>query len=108
MKRVYIAHPLRGNVENNIQSATKICQKLASEKQIIPLSPLHNFGYLDPKGDSYHAMQLCFGLLSLADEIWVFGEWWESEGCRAEIYYAGCRNIPIRFPEMKMVLYGGG
>lgn len=97
MKKVYIAHPLRGDVENNIKKVTEICQSLTN---VIPLSPLHNFGYLTPDSDNYHAMQLCFGLLSCADELWVFGNWWNSEGCKAEICFAGCRNIPIRFKEM--------
>lgn len=98
MKRVYIAHPLRGNRELNYRMATQICDRLAHEREVIPISPLHNFGYLDPAHfDPYHAMQLCFGLLSIADELWVFGKWWESEGCQAEICFAGCHGIPIRY-----------
>ena len=94
MKKVYIAHPLRGDVENNIKKVTEICQSLTN---VIPLSPLHNFGYLNPESDAYHAMQLCFGLLSCADELWVFGNWEKSEGCRAEVAWADCHRIPVRF-----------
>ena len=81
MKKVYIAHPLRGNVDKNMSEATEICRQLTQKPGIIPLSPLHNFGYLEPeKYNPYDAMQLCFGLLYCADELWVFGKSWKSGG----------------------------
>ena len=92
-KKVYIAHPLRGNIKGNINKASEICEYLASRGDILPLSPLHTFGYLDPTGDQFQAMQLCFSLLDCADEVWVFGKYWMSEGCIAEIAYANCRGI---------------
>jgi hypothetical protein len=99
MKRVYIAHPLRNDVPGNIAKVTEICRQLWAEQQVIPLSPLHAFGFAEPTGDQFHAMQCCFALLDQADELHVYGEWWESEGCQAEICYAKCRRIPIRFKE---------
>lgn len=99
MKAVYVAHPLRGDVAENTARITKIIRQLVSKNHdILPLSPIHNFGFLDPATyDAVHGMQLCFALLNRAEELWVFGEWWQSEGCQAEICYAGCRGIPIRF-----------
>ncbi|MBP2654985.1 MAG: hypothetical protein H6Q73_2554 [Firmicutes bacterium] len=94
-KRVYVAHPLRGDVEGNIKKASAICEYLATRGDILPLSPLHTFGYLDPDGDQFNAMQLCFSLVECADEVWVFGKYWMSEGCMAEIAYAGCRGIRV-------------
>ncbi|MBP2656228.1 MAG: hypothetical protein H6Q73_3797 [Firmicutes bacterium] len=97
MKRVYIAHPLRGNVTENIQQATDICLKYARQGEVIPLSPLHAFQFLDITGDQVKAMQMCFELLAMCDELWIHGPWWTSEGCQAEICFAGCRDIPVRF-----------
>jgi hypothetical protein len=104
MKKVYVAHPLRGDVEGNIKKVTEICQSLTN---VIPLSPLHAFGFLDPTGDQFHAMQCCLSLLSTADELWVHGEWWKSEGCQAEMSFAGCRGIPIRFKGLEVPKYDG-
>lgn len=43
MKTVYIAHPLRGDVEGNVKKATDICKELAEKGEVIPFSPLHAF-----------------------------------------------------------------
>jgi hypothetical protein len=29
-------------------------------------------------------MQCCLRLLAAADEVWIFGDWWHSEGCMRE------------------------
>ena len=98
MKRVYIAHPLRGDVARNVERVTEICKTLPRE--IVPLSPLHNFGYLNPETyDQDHAMKLCFGLLSVASELWVYGDWTKSAGCKMEIEYAQDNGIPVVFME---------
>jgi hypothetical protein len=99
MKKCYIAHPLRDDVPGNIAKATEICRQLWAGQQVIPLSPLHAFGFAQPGDDEYHAMQCCFSLLDQADELWVYGQWWLSEGVMAEMSYAGCHGIPIRFKE---------
>lgn len=97
MKKVYIAHPLRGNVEHNMQLANNICKELAANSDIVPFSPLHAFDFLNPEEcDIYQVMQYCFALLESCDEIWVHGNWQFSEGCKAEIDFAKCRGIPIR------------
>ena len=97
MKTVYIAHPLRGELTANVAKVTKICQRLSAENKIIPLSPIHAFGFLSPEGDQSLVMQYCCKLLALADELWVFGDWQKSEGCRAEVIYASENDIPIKF-----------
>jgi len=94
--KVYIAHPLRGDVAGNIVKAAEICKSLP--RHIIPLSPLHNFIYFDPETyDQVHAMELCFGLLTAADELWVYGDWQKSSGCKMEVEFARERGIPIKF-----------
>ena len=97
MKSVYIAHPLRGNVNKNIERITEICKQIHGQGEIIPLSPIHAFGFVDPAGDQTLVMKYCIKLLSIAEELWVYGDWKNSEGCQIEVCYAKSVGIPIRF-----------
>lgn len=106
MIKAYIAHPLRGSaphteqqVRENIQKVTDICQDISqNNSKVIPFSPIHAFAYMDPlKYDQDIAMQHCFALLSSCDELWVFGDWETSTGCKMEVEYAKRTDIPIRF-----------
>lgn len=105
MIRVYVAHPLRGSapyteekVKENIQKVTEICQSISANPQVIPFSPIHTFAYMDPlKYDQDMAMRHCLELLSTCDELWVFGDWETSTGCRMEVEYAKRSDLPIRF-----------
>ena len=99
MKKVYIAHPLRNDVWGNRIKSSEICKQLSLSGEVIPFSPLHAFGYLDPTGDQTSAMQHCFALLAAVDELWVYGQYQTSEGCMLEIEYAGRMGIPICFKE---------
>ena len=98
-RKVYVAHPLRGAaLEDNIAAATEICRRYAERRDIIPFSPIHCFGYLDPMTyDQEHGMKMCYALLDACDELWVHGAWWDSEGCQLEMRHAGRKGIPIRF-----------
>ncbi|ADE57257.1 DUF4406 domain-containing protein [Aminobacterium colombiense] len=106
MKKIYIAHPLRGKnadietvFENNITVDT-ICQNLSAiveNKDILILSPVHAFSFVSAVGDQKWVLGQCRKMLSLADEIWVFGDWENSEGCKIEIEHAKKLNIPIIF-----------
>lgn len=95
MRRVYICHPFNGKQEN-IDSIAKICRILAEgRKDIIPISPVHSFSYLD---DSIHrniALKYCLELLSMCDEVWVYGGWQESTGCKSEIAHASKLGIKV-------------
>lgn len=97
MKTVYVAHPLRGNVTENVKKVTEICQNISEEGIVIPFSPIHAFGFVDPAGDQTFVFKCCLRLLSLVDELWVFGDWCKSEGCQIEIDYAKQRGIPVIF-----------
>lgn len=98
MKKVYIAHPLRGDVRNNELRIARICRDIVdSHPGILPLSPVLAFDFFDPDAEPVKAMQYCLELLACSDELWVYNEWWKSEGCQAELCFAGCRGIPIRF-----------
>ena len=88
MKKVYIAHPLRGeNREKNVQEATRICQKITELfPDVLPVSPIHSFSFLDDCGaeGEKKALELCLAMVKECDEVWFFGRWKSSEGCQAE------------------------
>ncbi|SMC64003.1 DUF4406 domain-containing protein [Sporomusa malonica] len=97
MKPVYIAHPLRGNVDKNIESITAICEEIHEQGEVIPFSPIHAFGFVNPVGDQTLVMKYCLMLLLKAEELWVYGDWQQSEGCCIEVGYARSAGIPIKF-----------
>lgn len=95
MRRVYIAHPLRGErldiaeVERNISRVTELCRHVAEERSdVLILSPIHAFDFVSPLGPQNWVMRQCLALLDVADELWVFGDWERSEGCRMEVAHA--------------------
>lgn len=95
MRRVYIAHPLRGErldiaeVERNISRVTELCRHVAEERSdVLILSPIHAFDFVSPLGPQDWVMRQCLALLDIADELWVFGDWERSEGCRMEVAHA--------------------
>lgn len=104
MKKVYIAHPLRGTkpysaeqCEKNMKRVTYLCRLISALDDIVPFSPLHAFGYLDAlKFDQEKAMKHCFALLESCDEMWLFGDWRSSEGCWLEIAHAHEAGIPVK------------
>jgi len=97
MKAVYVAHPLRDNVTENVKKVTKICQGITEKGGVIPLSPIHAFGFMDPEGEQTFVFNCCLRLLSMVDELWVFGDWRLSEGCRIEVDFARRLGIPVVF-----------
>lgn len=104
MRKIYIAHPLRGErrntaeVERNVSRVTEICRHVAEEHpDVLILSPIHAFGFVSPMGPQDWVMRQCFALLDAADELWVFGNWTTSEGCRKEIEWAKKTGKPVVF-----------
>lgn len=92
MRKVYIAHPLRGErldiavIERNVARVTEICRRAAEEHpNVLLLSPIHAFDFVSPLGPQEWVMRQCLALLDIADELWVFGDWERSEGCRMEV-----------------------
>lgn len=98
MKKVYIAHPLRGvsgrkaEIESNIKENKEICRAIVEDARyadVVPISPIEAFSFLDPenKEPKYveRAIGYCLSLLNGCDELWVFGDWTTSEGVMKEI-----------------------
>lgn len=110
-RRNYVPHPLRiSNIANdlvrsceiNINKVSTIClEKFSHHNDIHILSPIHAFGFLSPFGGQTQAFEQCKALLELADELWGFGDWHTSEGCKIEIQYAEILKIPTHyFPQI--------
>lgn len=104
MKRVYIAHPLRGDVEANREKVTEICKKLEQKGKVMPFSPVHAFAFVDAAGCQRKVMAWCMEELSRCDEIWIFGSdeaIKKSAGVMAEIAFADAAGIPIYFLKLE-------
>lgn len=104
MIAVYVAHPLRGRdadpaeIEANIAKVTEICERIREvNPDLLILSPIHAFGFVDPLGPQEWVLEQCRGLLACADELWVFGDWQNSEGCRMEVEHAKVLGIPVLY-----------
>lgn len=107
LRRIYVSHPLRngktgdeliGEVERNRKEVTRICSNLLSERDdILIISPIHAFSFIPPTGRQDQVFEQCKSLLELADELWVYGDWHNSEGCKIEIKYAEVLKIPILY-----------
>lgn len=95
MRSAYICHPLRGKagspeeIKSNLERIDEICKNLSAiYPDVLLLSPLHAFAFYDPRGDQTQVLGQCVAMLERADELWVFGDWKESQGCRMEVEYA--------------------
>ena len=95
--RVYIAHPLRGDIKNNTEKITDICRLISKNTTVTPVSPIHAFSFADPTGDQTQVFGYCRELLLGCSELWVFGDWLNSEGCLLEIEHAKRNKIPVRY-----------
>lgn len=95
---VYICSPYRGNVEENVKNARAYSLKAMIEHpDVLPIAPHLLFTqYLDDTDPEQRRIGLDAGLdlLSICDELWVYGE--PSEGMAAEIRLAEELCIPIR------------
>lgn len=86
MKKVFISHPLAGDMEGNREKADRICRYIVGQG-LLPISPLHLFSYIDEEDERLRReiMEVCYRLIDLSDEVWVYGN---SEGCKMEKEYA--------------------
>lgn len=99
MKVVYIAHPIGGDLLNNINKVIAICREVnLSEPDIIPFVPyLSDLYALDDSKPEERERGLKNGLSLLKkgfiDEIWLYGDR-ISNGMRAEIKV--CLEVGIK------------
>lgn len=99
MKVVYIAHPIGGDVENNIKKVIAICRTVNLEtSDVVPFVPyLSDLYALDDNTPSERERGLKNGLSLLKkgfiNEIWLYGDR-ISNGMRAEINI--CKQVGIK------------
>lgn len=94
---VYISHPY-GGLEENKNSVEAIIKRLISKyPNYVFISPIHTFGFLYNYVDYETGLNMCLELLSKCNTMWVFGDWQNSKGCKAEIEYCNKAGKPYRF-----------
>ena len=95
-KIVYIAHPIGGDVEENVTQVSSLCKALHSP-EIIPIAPYLSF--LDEKSAETRKMGFDsnrqFFLRKMIDEVWLCGPR-ISPGMKEEIKWALDLRIPVR------------
>lgn len=96
MKKIYVAHPFRGKKEN-FDTISNICNRLTN-MGYMPISPVHAFRFLDDQKEHERktALKCCRELLPMCDEVWFFGDWENSVGCRMEFRVAQEHLVPVR------------
>ena len=98
MPWVYIASPLRGDIEGNIERAKAYC-RFAITKNVMPMCPHIYFTlFLNDNAEVERRIGMILGLqlLKRCKEVWVFGDT-ISEGMANEIKIAEKRGIPVRY-----------
>ena len=91
-KYAFISHPFAGNEIENRNNVDAICRKLLDEN-IVPISPLHLFGFYSEDKDRGEIMEVCKYLIDMCDQVYVYGD---SPGCNEELRYAIRRNKPVK------------
>lgn len=105
MKLVYIAHPLRNDINGNMSRIEDIMTHLSESAQQAHepkhnyFSPLHAFSFVEPSGPQEWVMDRCLDMVSRCDELWLYGRWHESVGCRHEFIHAMRLGKIIKFKD---------
>lgn len=101
MKIVYVAHPFTNDPVGNMAKIEKIMKRLTQDyPDICFISPLHNFSY-DKDAKEEEILPKCMALLMMCEQLWVFGNWETSSGCKKEIEQAKAWGMPIIFGRIK-------
>jgi hypothetical protein len=103
MKRVFISHPYKDDPKGNKKRVDTICRELAEKDDILPISPLHLFSFMEEDDDNREEiLQVCFRLIDICDEVWIYGD---SEGCRKEREYALSigKSVVIKYGKTKQI-----
>lgn len=99
-KLVYISHPSSGKLENTLDIEVIIKALYKSDaiyNNYCFVSPVHNYGFMYNDTDYDRGLTYCTDLLEHCEEIWVFGDYANSRGCKAEIKLAEKLGIPILY-----------
>jgi hypothetical protein len=83
-KKVFVSHPFKGEPKLNMIEVDKICKQLDEDGMFV-ISPLHMFSYKTKDTDRELIMEMCFRLIKMCDEVYIYGD---SSGCNRELDYA--------------------
>jgi len=74
IKLVFISHPFSDDPKKNRKLVDKICKDITNKHpDILPISPLHLFGFLEKDGKYRDKiMEVCYLLIALTDETWIY------------------------------------
>ena len=92
MRRVFISHPYKDDPKENKKRVDTIYRELAEKDDILPISPLHLFSFMENDDNREEILQVCYRLIDICDEVWIYGD---SEGCRKERDYALSRGKKV-------------
>lgn len=92
---VYISHPYGGKRENRRTVADLFRKLQERHPDILFLSSIHAFAPIYQTVSYEDGLNRCLWLLDQCTEMWVFGDYKNSVGCKAEIEY--CRENYIPF-----------
>ena len=91
---VFISSPYAGDIDKNIKKARLYCRK-AIDAGHTPIAPHLLFPqFMKEERERDLALHHGLELLSLCDEMWMFGE--PSAGMKIEMQYAKDHFIPIK------------
>lgn len=93
--RIYISHPYGGQPENKHRVEEVIKRISKRYPEITFISPIHCFGFMYDDVDYQTGLNWCLELLNACDEMWVFGNYLDSKGCKAEIQH--CLDVHKQF-----------
>ncbi len=98
MKRTFISHPFASDPVCNPKRANAICQRLIEyEDDILPISPLHLFGYLSSdEGVRDEIMDVCYKMLDICHQAYFYKYGELSAGQVLELQYVIKNNIPYK------------
>ncbi len=92
MKKVFISYPYADDPVANKKRVDKVCKLLVERGDILPISPLHLFSFMENDNNRELVIEVCYRLIDICDEIWVYGD---SDGCRKEREYATKKNKKV-------------
>lgn len=99
-KIVYIAHPINGDIDNNLEKIYKIIRRIAgTREETVPFAPyIAYLKALDDDNEIHRRKGLIYNNILISrkfvDEIWLYGSEITS-GMEMEIRQAHIADIPV-------------